>query len=189
MEGWNTLCITYVLFLFAKTQTWRNIFVTSPFQKRRSSYMQLKKLVIQVQEKISLMLPDRFPLLFDGCSTRFTHYVALFGLLPHTTCGEYRYHLLNFSPLQDEQCNQLKNTSIVFDMLLNYFRKRLKMSLLWFGSTVLPTGCFCDFFECGFIFCALQFFKFGCKRFPNGSQFHYRSCSKYHKNCGRSLDV
>ena len=57
------------------------------------------KLVLTVEHKISLTLPGKFALIFDGWSCGSTHYVAVYASYPSESAYGYSTALLSFGPV------------------------------------------------------------------------------------------
>ncbi|RHZ21995.1 hypothetical protein DYB37_006755 [Aphanomyces astaci] len=59
-------------------------------------------LIERIERKLTLTLPDKLTLVFDGWTYRSTHYVALFASFPSDDPIGYSRELLAFAPINDE---------------------------------------------------------------------------------------
>lgn len=83
------------------------------------------KIVLQVEKKITDILPDRFALVFDGWSCSDTHYVALFATYPFDNVEGYESVLLAFSPMGDEKSLDAAEHYKFIKKTLELFKKSL----------------------------------------------------------------
>lgn len=102
LYGWLDLVINGLLpFSFVEKQIVRTHVKHEPISLTTfMKYMTL--LTAQVEQKISLLLPDTLALVFDGWTTDATHYLAVFATFPIEGSDSYGTRLLTISPMGDE---------------------------------------------------------------------------------------
>ena len=85
----------------------------------------MTKLTNAVELKISASLPDKFALVFDGWSSKDTHYVSIFATYPSFCSSGYEKVLLGFSPLDDEEALNAENHVDFIKFVLGVFDKSM----------------------------------------------------------------
>lgn len=62
----------------------------------------MRKIMINLEDKIKDCLPERVAVVFDGWSGGNTHYVGVFETYPHKNVIGFRMHLLDLSSMGAE---------------------------------------------------------------------------------------
>ena len=119
----------------------------------------LKSLTMEVEQKVALLLPNKFGIILDGWSEGTTHYIAL------VACFSTQMVLLSIAPPFDEQNYDAQSHKAFILDVLAYYGKSL--SNVWFlvGDNAPVNTLLSNLMEVPFIGCASHRFNLACKRF------------------------
>jgi len=63
----------------------------------------MKEIAKEVELKVAKDMPEKFVLMYDGCTSNGTHFIGIYAVYPH--CNYSYYPLLALSPLLDEEAH------------------------------------------------------------------------------------
>ena len=85
----------------------------------------MDKLSTCVEQKLSVVLPDKIAIIFDGWSIGSTHYVAVFASFPSNDAIGYQKYLLSFAPINEEDSLNAISHKNYLEFVLELYGKTL----------------------------------------------------------------
>ena len=119
----------------------------------------LKQLTVEVERKVSSLLPNKFGIVLDGWSEGTTHYIALFAC-----CSTQMFLLSIAPPLDEEHFDSASHVAFIKDVL-SFFGKSLDNVSFVVGDNAPVNLRISDLIGIPFIGCASHRFNLACKKY------------------------
>jgi hypothetical protein len=120
-----------------------------------------------VEEKISLMLPSQFALLFDGWTANDTHYLGVFCTFPISGSDKLKYKkvLLSFSPMGEEDSLDAMQHIQHLEYLLRFYGKWWENVSALIGDNCATNIRIASLAKCYFVGCSSHRFNLAVQDF------------------------